>query len=274
MRRLSLVVALLGVAVAASAGGHERTVVDSFSAPGDWPKGTVWVDDGGDGFLYHVDDQLSTAYSMTVEGAWAELFDVGVLFGEDDVLMAAGLCLVPEEPFAHLFITDTQGHQSQSMYDMIYQVTTNGTLIDTFGVEWFCDNVTGICHDGSDFWLCSYWGDVFRCDESFHPLETFELPGCTPQGMDYDAERGLFYIVNRIDYQTGRIEVRDGDMALLDWFEPPAGAPYGISIGRVVGEQRTLWLTDTGTNLVYEIVDEHYTPVEPASWSSVKSLFR
>jgi hypothetical protein len=271
MKMLSVVVALLGVAVAASAGGHERAVVDSFSSPGDWPKGTVWVDDGGDGFLYHVDDQLSTAYSITVEGAWAELFDIGVLFGEDDVLMAAGLCVVPEEPFSHLFITDTQGHQTQSMYDMVYQVTTNGALIDTFGVEWFCDNVTGICYDGSDFWLCSAWGDVFRCNDAFDPLESFALADCSPQGIDYDSATGLFYLVNN---QLNRIEVRDSDMNLVDAFPAPGLEPFGISIGRVVGESRTLWMTDWATDLIYQITDEYYTPVEPASWGALKTRFR
>ncbi|MBD3367986.1 MAG: hypothetical protein GF405_07425 [Candidatus Eisenbacteria bacterium] len=267
-----LLISLLAVPAAGAAGsGHERTVVDSFYAPGGWPKGIEWVDDGGDGFLYHADDYSSIVFTVTTEGDWAVLCDVGDVQGDDDVLMCAGLCRVPDEPYDQLYVTDSQGHQTRPMFDVIYQLTTNGALVDTFGVEWFCDYVTGICHDGTDFWLCSDWGTVYRCDAAFDPLESFPLSECQPQGIDYDPATGLFYLVNN---QLNRIEVRDSDMNLVGSFPAPSYEPFGISIGRVVGESRTLWLTDTSTDLFYKVTDEHYTPVEQGSWGALKTRFR
>ncbi len=259
----------LGQGLAGPAGAATATaVIDSFDAPGTAPMGLDWVE--SDGVIYHVDEARGDVYSITPDGTARRLFDVATATGHAGSRdVGNGIVYVPEGDGV-LCITDYNG--ADRVDDPVYKFTLAGTLLDSFNVHSFCPSVTGICYDGTNFWLSSFTNQmVLKCDENLDSLAAFPHPATWPGGMDYDPATGTFYLT---DFASGEIYICDSTMTVLDSFETglPVIGMFGVSIGRTYRD-RSLWASDFADTLIYEIADEYDTAVEPATWGRIKALF-
>lgn len=245
-----------------------RGIIDSFAAPGISPMGVDWVESAG--VLYHVDEEFGDVFEITPEGASTWLFDIETALGTPGA-SGNGICYVEERQTSYLYITDWHGHTGSN--DAVYKLSLAGSLIDMYPVESFCSGVMGVCFDGASFWLSGDdAGIVVKCDASFSPITTYPHPAGSGGGMDHDPVTGHFYVG---DYITGTIYVCDGGMNALDSFS--AGwltqGTLGVSLGRT-DRDRTLWVSNFYSDRIYEIDDEFVSPVEDATWGSVKACFR
>jgi len=248
--------------------GHFKAVVDSFPSPGASPMGVDWVESHG--VLYHVNEWLDTnVYAIDPDdGSATLLFDISAAVGAPTD--ANGLAYVEERQSEYLYTTDWLGQGSND--DAVYKFTTAGAFIDSFRVYWFCPGAAGICYDGTYFWLsCTSSGQIVKCNAAFEPLAFYAHPSGSGGGMDYDPVTGHYYVM---DVWNAHIYVCDGDMVVLDDF--PAGWLGGSANGLCVGRDRgrTLFFSNFSLGRIYEIDDEFVSPVESASWGTVKGMYR
>ena len=231
--------------------------------------GVDWIE--SEGVMYHVDEEDGDVFAITPDGTATWLFDVPTAVGHPGA-GGNGITYVPggDGRDATLYVTDYYGSWNR---DMVYEFTLTGTLVDSFYVGDFCPGVTGICYDGTYFWLASY-GDVrvFKCDANMDTLASFTHPDYAPGGMDYDPITDTFYVTG---FFSGLVYVCDGTMTVLESFDTglPADGVFGVSIGRTYRD-RSLWIADFADDFMYEIDDESETPVLPSSWGTIKNLFR
>lgn len=256
-----------------------RAVLDSFPPPGTTPRGLDW--DAKSGILYHVDDDDAggTVYSITPDGTATLLFSVQAQTGYKSA-GATGICHVYDDTLRQdfLYVTDYEGNGSD-VRDIVYQFAPDGTLVEEYplaGVDPICSGVMGIAFDGDYFWLsCLLTSEIVKCDTEFAAVDTFHHPAGTGGGMDYDPVTGRLYVT---DFFEGDVYVTDRTLGVLDVFpaHPVAFQMVGVAIGRT-GRQRTVWTSSYNPSwrYIYEVDDEYYnSPVEEASWGTIKSLYR
>lgn len=268
------------LALAGIRGSWARAVLDSFPPPGEKPSGLDW--DPGLGVLYHCDDDPAggAVYSITPDGTATLLFDVSAQTGHRRA-GATDVCHVHDDSLGvdYLYVTDYEG--SKDTGDIVYQFTLDGTLVEEYplmGIDPICSGVMGIAFDGEHFWLSCLLnpGEIVKCDTEFAAVDTFFHPaGGGGGGMDYDPETGSLYIT---EFVGGTVYVTDRALQVVDTFpaHPVAFQMVGIAVGRG-GRQRALWTSSFNETwrYIYEIDDEYYnSPVEEASWGTIKSLYR
>jgi len=257
-----------------------RAVVDSFASPGGFPMGIDM--EHGSGFCYHVDEARGEVYSVSSDGQTSYLWSVAAQIGHPLAgNVGNGVCLVEKPQGNRLYVTDFNGHTEDPGTDRVYEFGLDGTLVDSWDVESAADRVVGICFDGTSFWLSSEGrGEVVRCDTLFQELESFAHPDGSAGALDYDPETQLLYLT---DYLSGDIHVCDGGMNVQDTFRGHESAVHvaGLSIGTTT-RGRTLWMTTYGSldppasPCLFVVDDTYYneTPVEAATWTSLKVMYR
>lgn len=250
-----------------------RAVVDSFMTPESSPMGVDWVESRG--VIYHVDENFGNVYTVTPEGDATLLFNMGVQIGIGEVQgIGNGLCFVSGRGRVGdcLYITDYNGY-ADPFNDMVYKFRTDGMFLDSWNIQSICDQVLGICYDGTYFYLSSYTtSEIVKCDSEFNEVARYAAPG-TAGGLEYDPELGCFYMT---DYPSGSIFVISTPpaMSMLDWFVGPRIYSCGVAIARTT-RGRTLWYSTASGMRIYEIDDDYYnTPVEGTTWGATKALYR
>jgi hypothetical protein len=280
LRTMRLLTVLLLTVCTTTAGGQEfnRAIIDSFDLPLNRPGGVEWVQDLGVMFMADEDDAI--IYSVTAEGVATPIFDVNVAIGTEPGTAAANdVCYVEGSARreASIFVCDYGGPAQFPYHDMVYELTTDGTLLNTWDVNSQCGSggLSGLTFDGSSFWLnCGY--NIVKCDTNFVLLDSFVNPSShTPwQGpMDYDPTYDVLYLMQ---YHPGVIYVLDpSDHSTVDTLTVHTDDAMGLSLGRPTGSRlRSLWYTDRTTVRLYEIDDHYDTPVNDASWGTIKAIYR
>ncbi|MBD3349203.1 MAG: hypothetical protein GF400_08435 [Candidatus Eisenbacteria bacterium] len=248
----------------------------SFPPPGTHPQGVDFVDDGAvGGTLYHVDNYTGDVYSITPGGTATLLFNIAEQTGEQYTYYhGTGICFVPSGGGGQTgtFYVTRPDRGASPYTDYVRSFDYDGTHLNTWDVSAVCDRPRGIAWDGTHFWL-SGDAEYVKCDTDFGLIETYVPPWGTGSGaLDFDPVTGLLYSA---PLSWSYITVLDLECNVVRQWYLNDNYRVGVAVGRVTDRgARSIWISDSSSILIEETEDVHYTPIEAASWSAVKALFR
>jgi hypothetical protein len=126
-------------------------------------------------------------------------------------------------------------------------------------------NAAGLAWDGQYLWHADYGHDMlYKLDPSDGGIVTsYPAPGLGPSGVAYGG--GVVVLMDFVDDRLYEIDPSDG--SVLDMCDTPDAHPWGAAVAGSV------WNSGSMTETLY-LLDVVVSPVESASWGTVKALYR
>lgn len=248
----------------------------SFAPPGTQAAGIDFAPDGaGGGTIYHVDNYSGDLYALTTSGSATLLFNIAEATGHPYTYWHGnGICFVPtEDQRSGTFYITRVDRGAPPYEDYVRSFSLDGTYLNTYDVSVIADRPRGITFDGTHFWLTSD-GGFLKCDTDFNLIQQYTGPwGAENGALDFDPATGYLY---NAGLGSNYIVVMDRNCQSVNWWYLNDNYRVGIAVGPVTRPlpERTLWIVDNTAIVIEEIEDAYYTPVEAASWSTVKTMFR
>lgn len=126
-------------------------------------------------------------------------------------------------------------------------------------------NAAGLAWDGQYLWHTDYTHDLlYKLDPSDGGIVTsYPTPGLGPSGVGYGA--GVVVLMDFTDDMLYEIDPSDG--SVVSMCDTPDIHPWGAAVGNSV------WNSGSMTETLY-LLEVVVSPVESASWGTVKALYR
>ncbi len=128
----------------------------------------------------------------------------------------------------------------------VYSMSTNGTENTEVFTTSF-DDTTGICHDGTDFWIADQStspAKIYKVSNAGTTLTSFTSPVPNPTGMACDGSD--LWITDNFEQKICRISTTG---VLLDCYRSPGTQPTGIDFDH----NGTLWNIDFDQSKLYKL---------------------
>ncbi len=153
---------------------------------------------------------------------------------------------VPEDPAGLAFDGSNLWYTSTD-FDNIYGITTTGSNTATFGTE--CCDPRGMTYNGNNLAYVNYWLNKVNVINSSGglinsinvPANPFSLRGLTHDGSSY-------YVSQQDFSSTGKILQLDASGGIVDSFNTPGPAPYGLTF-----DGTYFWLLETFPTKIYQL---------------------